>query len=80
MSYSLTLALFTVLWCFYVFQLSNSCILTLAKIRIGSAVELETTVVYYKRGLVFCGTDQGEFYRFLRLYNVIRIIKIDKLI
>lgn len=41
-------------------QLSSVCILTLAKIRIGSAVMLETTVVYYKRGLVFCGTDQGQ--------------------
>ncbi|KAK7083722.1 hypothetical protein SK128_014275, partial [Halocaridina rubra] len=37
---------------------ANVCILTLSKIRLGAAVLLETTVVHYKRGLVFCGTEE----------------------
>ncbi|XP_063606865.1 uncharacterized protein LOC134781589 isoform X2 [Penaeus indicus] len=39
---------------------SSICILTLAKIRVGKVLALETTAIHYKRGLVFCGTSQGH--------------------
>ncbi|XP_045615756.2 uncharacterized protein [Procambarus clarkii] len=48
-------------------QPASSCIVTLAKVRIGATVLLEVTVVHYKRGLVFCGTSQGH----LLIYNIL---------
>ncbi|XP_042865360.1 uncharacterized protein LOC122248968 [Penaeus japonicus] len=41
-------------------ETSSICILTLAKIRVGKVLALETTAIHYKRGLVFCGTSQGH--------------------
>lgn len=40
-------------------QGGSSCVVTLAKVRLGAAVLLEVTIVHYQRGLVFCGTSQG---------------------
>ncbi|KAG0713108.1 hypothetical protein GWK47_016966 [Chionoecetes opilio] len=48
------------------FQGGGSCVVTLAKVRLGAAVLLEATVVQYRRGLVFCGTSQG----YLLVYKV----------
>ncbi|KAK4298005.1 hypothetical protein Pmani_029611 [Petrolisthes manimaculis] len=39
---------------------SSSCMLSLAKVRVGAAVLQEVTVIHYRRGLVFCGTSQGH--------------------
>lgn len=46
---------------------ASSCIVTLAKVRIGATMLLEVTVVHYKRGLVFCGTSQGH----LLIYKIL---------
>lgn len=45
----------------------GSCVVTLAKVRLGAAVLLEVTVVHYQRGLVFCGTNQG----YLLVYKIV---------
>lgn len=44
----------------------SSCVVTLAKVRLGAAVLFEVTIVQYQRGLVFCGTSQG----YLLVYKV----------
>lgn len=49
------------------FESGSSCVVTLAKVRLGAAVLLEVTVVYYQRGLVFCGTRQG----YLLVYKIL---------
>ncbi|XP_045112196.1 uncharacterized protein LOC123505146 [Portunus trituberculatus] len=48
------------------FEGGNSCVVTLAKVRLGAAVLLEVTIVQYQRGLVFCGTSQG----YLLVYKI----------
>lgn len=46
---------------------ASSCIVTLAKVRVGATMLLEVTVINYRRGLVFCGTSQGH----LLLYKIL---------
>lgn len=48
-------------------QGGSSCVVTLAKVRLGAAVLLEVTIVQYQRGLVFCGTSQGKYFILLSL-------------
>ena len=50
-------------------QAGSSCVVTLAKVRLGAAVLLEVTIVQYQRGLVFCGTSQGKY---IVLYCTVR--------